>query len=159
MTDFDDLIADTRAITMDMRFDFIDYLKRTNDAPVRSLSEIIAKGLFDKQLEARHKSADTVQSRDSEGHKRVVARQANLRARMIAFMDSAKLDAIAYPRSGSGRYCGPGAVRVELCVISAIGTSVHLDAGRFYVGWTSHCARADGAPVQRCAARVVRLCV
>ncbi len=131
MTDFDDLIADTRAITMDMRFDFIDYLKRTNDAPVRSLTEIIDKGLFDKQLEARHKSADTVQSRDSEGHKRVVARQASLRARMIAFMDSAKLDAIAYPSIGQRPVLVGQVQSASNCALSAQSglPSISMPAG------------------------------
>ena len=100
MADLDAAMADTRAILMDTRFDLIDYLKRPGDAPVKSLRELIDKGLFDKQLEARYKQADTAQSRDSEGHKRMIARQALLRARMIAFMDSAELDAIAYPTIG-----------------------------------------------------------
>jgi hypothetical protein len=38
-------------------------------------------------------------ARDSEAHRKVLARQAQLRARIIAFMDSLKLDALAYPTS------------------------------------------------------------
>ena len=100
MPDVDEAISGTRAILMETRFDLMDYLKRPGDAPVRSLRDIIDKGLFDRQLEARHKSADTAQSRASEGHTRMLARQAQLRARIIAFMDSLKLDAIAYPSVG-----------------------------------------------------------
>ena len=100
MPDFDEAISGTRAILLETRFDLIDYLKRPGDAPVKSLRDIIDRGLFDRQLEARHKSADTATARDSEGHRRMIARQAQLRARMIAFMDSLKLDAIAYPTIG-----------------------------------------------------------
>lgn len=100
MPDFDEAISGSRAILLDTRFDLIDYLNRPGDAPVKNLREIIDKGLFDRQLEARHRSADTAQSRTSEGHTRMLARQAQLRARMIAFMDSLKLDAIAYPSIG-----------------------------------------------------------
>ena len=100
MPDFDEAISGSRAILMETRFDLIDYLKRPGGAPVKDLREIIDKGLFDRQLEARHRSADTAQARNSEGHTRMLARQAQLRARMIAFMDSLKLDAIAYPSIG-----------------------------------------------------------
>ena len=97
MPDFDQVIAGSRAILMETRFDLADYLKRPGGAPVSSLGEIIEKGLYDRQLEARHKSADTAQSRTSEGHTAMMARQAELRARMIQLMDSLQLDALAYP--------------------------------------------------------------
>jgi hypothetical protein len=100
MPDFDAVIAGTRAILLETKFDLADYLARTGEAPVKSLREIIDKGLFDRQLEARHKSGDTATARQSEGHRRVLARQRELRARMIAFLDSARLDAIAYPSIG-----------------------------------------------------------
>jgi Asp-tRNA(Asn)/Glu-tRNA(Gln) amidotransferase A subunit family amidase len=99
MPDFDEVISGTRAILMETRFDLVDYFNRPGGSPVKSLGEIIEKGLFDKALEARHKSADTATAKDSEGHRRMIARQALLRARMIAFMDSLKLDALAYPTS------------------------------------------------------------
>ena len=99
MPDFDDVITGTGAILYETKFDLVDYFNRPGVEPVKSLGEIIEKGLFDKALEARHKGADTATARDSEGHKKVLARQALLRARIIAFMDSLHLDAIAYPTS------------------------------------------------------------
>ena len=100
MPDFDDVIAGTAAILYETKFDLVDYFNRPGIEPVKSLGEILDKGLFDKALEARHKNADTATARDSDGHKKVLERQALLRARMIAFMDSLHLDAIAYPTSG-----------------------------------------------------------
>ena len=97
MPDFDEAIAGTGAILYETRFDLVDYFTRPGVESVHSLGEILEKGLFDKALEARHKSADTATARDSEGHKHVLERQALLRARIIAFMDSLHLDAIAYP--------------------------------------------------------------
>lgn len=97
MPEFDTLIANTRAIALETKFDLAEYFKRPGAPPVASLTEIIDKGLFDVSLEARHKSVNNTQVRDSEAHRTMLARQAQLRARMIAFMDSLKLDALAYP--------------------------------------------------------------
>jgi Asp-tRNA(Asn)/Glu-tRNA(Gln) amidotransferase A subunit family amidase len=99
MPDFDEQIAGTGAILLETRFDLVDYLARPGSSPVHSLGEILDKGLYDKALEVRHKSADTATARDSEAHRKVLARQAQLRARMISYMDSLKLDALAYPTS------------------------------------------------------------
>ncbi|HVZ50136.1 MAG TPA: amidase family protein [Gemmatimonadaceae bacterium] len=97
MPDFDAVIADTRAILLDTKFDLADYFKRPGAEPVKSLAEIIEKGLFDQSLEARHKTADTATSRESESRHTVLARQAALRERIVQLMDSLNLDALAYP--------------------------------------------------------------
>ena len=99
MADFDDLIAGTSAIVLETKFDLLDYFARPGGAPVHSLREIIDKGLYDKALEGRHKSADTASARDTESHRRVIAKQAVVRARIIALMDSLNLDALVYPTS------------------------------------------------------------
>ena len=97
MPDFDTLIGGSSAILLESKFDLMDYLARPGGAPVRSLREIIDKGLYDLALEDRHKTADTVSTRDGESHQKVLAKQALVRQRIIALLDSLKLDAIAYP--------------------------------------------------------------
>jgi amidase len=99
MPDFDDLISGSSAIILETKFDLIDYFARPGGAPVKSLREIIDRGLYDRALESRHRSADTASARDSESHRKMIAKQALVRARIIAFMDSLGLDAIAYPTS------------------------------------------------------------
>ncbi len=99
MPGFDELIAGSGAIILETKFDLMDYFARPGGAPVKSLREIIDKGLYDKALELRHKMADTASARDSESHRNVLAKQAVVRARVIALLDSLKLDAIAYPTS------------------------------------------------------------
>ncbi|MHB0964527.1 MAG: amidase family protein, partial [Gemmatimonadaceae bacterium] len=99
MPNFDDLIAGSSAIILETKFDLLDYFARPGGAPVKSLREIIDKGLYDKALELRHKMADTASARDTESHRKVLARQAVVRARIIALLDSLRLDAIAYPTS------------------------------------------------------------
>jgi amidase len=61
------------------------------------MREILDRGLYDRQLEARFRSVDTASSADSDWHRKVLARQALLRARMQFVMDSLSLDALAYP--------------------------------------------------------------
>ena len=99
LPDFDEMIAGSSAIILETKFDLIDYFARPGGAPVKSLREIIDRGLYDRALEGRHRSADTASTRDSESHRAVIAKQALVRARIIAFMDSLGLDAIAYPTS------------------------------------------------------------
>ncbi|MDP1891126.1 MAG: amidase family protein, partial [Gemmatimonadaceae bacterium] len=99
MPGFDELIAGSSAIILETKFDLMDYFARPGGAPVKSLREIIDRGLYDKALELRHKMADTASARDTESHRQVLAKQAVVRARLIAFLDSLKLDAIAYPTS------------------------------------------------------------
>jgi len=99
MPGFDDLIAGSSAIILETKFDLMDYFARPGGAPVTSLREIIDKGLYDKALELRHRMADTASARDTESHRKVLAKQAEVRTRIVALLDSLQLDAIAYPTS------------------------------------------------------------
>jgi amidase len=100
MADFDATIAGTRAIGFESKFDLAEYLSRPGVAPVKSLREIIDKGLYDRQLEARHKSGDTASALRSPAHLAALSKQLVLKTRMIALMDSARIDALAYPTIG-----------------------------------------------------------
>jgi Asp-tRNA(Asn)/Glu-tRNA(Gln) amidotransferase A subunit family amidase len=94
---FDSLIANTSVINFEHKFDMIDYLAKTPGGPVKSIADILASGLESAALEARFKLADSVGTRDSEAYKRALARQAALRDRITAIMDSLRLDALVYP--------------------------------------------------------------
>jgi Asp-tRNA(Asn)/Glu-tRNA(Gln) amidotransferase A subunit family amidase len=97
MAEFDTLMANTSVINLETKFDLIDYLRTVPNAPVKSLREILDRGLYDRQLEVRFRVIDTVLNADSEQHRTVLARQTALRARMERILDSLQLDAIAYP--------------------------------------------------------------
>jgi Asp-tRNA(Asn)/Glu-tRNA(Gln) amidotransferase A subunit family amidase len=96
---FDELIAGSSAIILETKFDLLDYFARPGGAPVKSLREIIDRGLYDKALETRHKTADTASARDTESHRAVLAKQGVVRTRIVALLDSLRLDALAYPTS------------------------------------------------------------
>jgi amidase len=138
MTDFDAAIAGTRAIGFESKFDLLDYLSRPGNAPVKSLREIIDKGLFDRQLEARHKTGDTATMRGSPAHRAALAKQIVLRNRMIAFMDSARLDAIAYPTIGQRPVLVGSPQTASSC---ALASQTGLPAISMPAGFTS-----DGLP-------------
>lgn len=94
---FDSLVAGTSVIPLEMKFDFNDYLAKHPGAPVSSLSEVIERGLYHAALESRYRLRDTMKVRDSEPYKRALAKQAALRERLLALMDSLRLDALVYP--------------------------------------------------------------
>ena len=95
VADFDSLIVRTSA--NEFKYDFIAYMKTVPNAPVKSLREILDRGLYDKFQEPRYIAADTVSGPDTKEHQEVMARQAVLRARIEALFDSLQLDAMVYP--------------------------------------------------------------
>lgn len=97
MADFDSVIANTSVINMETKFDLADYLRGVPNAPVHSLKEIIDRGEFDRQLEVRFRTIDTMPAANTEQHRIALAKQVVLRARMERLLDSLSLDAIAYP--------------------------------------------------------------
>jgi len=94
---FDSLIANTSVINYEHKFDMIDYLARTPGESIKSIADILASGLESGALEARFKLADSLGTRDSDAYRRALARQAVLRDRIVAIMDSLRLDALVYP--------------------------------------------------------------
>lgn len=94
---FDSLLAGTRAIDLETKFDLMDYFAGVPASPVHSLSDILARGLYHAALESRWRRIDTVSSRDGEAHRAVLAKQAALRAAMVRVLDSLRLDALVYP--------------------------------------------------------------
>jgi Asp-tRNA(Asn)/Glu-tRNA(Gln) amidotransferase A subunit family amidase len=97
IADLDSLLAGSSAINQETKFDLMAFLARFPGAPVRSLHEIIEKGLYHQALEARFRLADSAMVLDSDAHRRTLGKQAALRARLVALLDSLHLDALAYP--------------------------------------------------------------
>lgn len=95
--DLDSLLAGSRAVDMETKFDLLDYLARNRAAPVHSLSEIIAQGLYHASLDARFRRVDTVSARDSDAHRAALAKQGVIRDRIAHLLDSLRLDALMYP--------------------------------------------------------------
>lgn len=137
--EFDTLIAGTRVIDMETKFDLAEYLKGVPNAPVHSLHEILDRGLFDKALEVRLHTADTASSLGSETRKLALRRQALMRVRIERIMDSLSLDAIAYPTMRQ-RPVFPG--ETQLGTTCALSAQTGLPAISIPAGFS-----ADGLPI------------
>ena len=99
LADFDSLMANTSVINFETNHDLQDYLKAIPGAPALTARTILDRGLFHTAMTARITAMDTTGVRDSERYRTALARQQVLRSRMLAAMDSLRVDAIAYPTS------------------------------------------------------------
>jgi Asp-tRNA(Asn)/Glu-tRNA(Gln) amidotransferase A subunit family amidase len=136
---FDSLIANTSVINYEHKFDMIDYLAKTPGESVRSIADILASGLESGALEARFKLADSLGTRNSDAYRRALARQAALRARITAVMDSLRLDALVYPTMRRKPVFVGDPQLGSTCALSA---QTGLPALSIQAGFT-----ADGLPV------------
>ena len=90
-------LRDSSVIVHEFKFDLIDFLSHYPNAPVHSLSEILARGDYDKALETIFQSRDKVEARETDAYKKARANRETVRALVVAKMDELKLDALAYP--------------------------------------------------------------
>ena len=95
--DLDSLLARSGVIPFEFKWDLMDFLAKNPGAPVASLREIIDRGLHHEALDATFRTRDSVQTRDSDAYRAALAKQAALRARLVALFDSLKLDGLIYP--------------------------------------------------------------
>ncbi|MGH8632578.1 MAG: amidase family protein, partial [Burkholderiales bacterium] len=93
----DSLIGLAGVIDFELKYDLLDYLSKMPGAPVRSLKEILDTGLMHTALEGALRRREAIGSRDSEAYRIALSRRVQARDLVLAFMDSARLDAIVYP--------------------------------------------------------------
>ena len=93
----DEVVARAGVIPFEFRFDLMDYLATRPGAPVRSLTEILDKGLHHVALENTFRARDTVRSRDSEAYLAALARRDSARALVERALDAYRIDALVYP--------------------------------------------------------------
>ena len=94
---FDSLVAGTSVLNFETKYDLSDFLARIPGAPAGSLGELLDRGLYHDAMEVRLRRADTVSARDSEAYRKALAKRTVLRDRIVAVLDSLRLDALVYP--------------------------------------------------------------
>lgn len=93
----DSIVSQASVINFEFKYDLIDYLATIPNAPVKSLAEALDAGLYHVALEQPLRQREANGTRDNEAYRAALARRVVARDRVVAFLDSSKLDAIVYP--------------------------------------------------------------
>ncbi|HUE88071.1 MAG TPA: amidase family protein [Vicinamibacterales bacterium] len=93
----DDLLRDSSLIGSDFKFDLMEYLARSDHPPVRSLTDILNRGLYHAALETTFRTRNTPDTRETDATRRARIKQAALRQVTLAVIDEQRLDALVYP--------------------------------------------------------------
>jgi amidase len=93
----DDLLRDSSVINAEFKFDLADYLSRYPDAPVKSLGEILDRGLYHLALEGTFRARNGVEKRGLDAERRARVKRIAIRDAVIAVLDEHQLSALVYP--------------------------------------------------------------
>ena len=93
----DDLLRDSSVIGDEFKFDFADFLAREPNAPVKSLGEILERGLHHAQLDQTFRLRNAPEKKDTEHYRQAFIKRRALRAAVLATMEEHRIDAFAYP--------------------------------------------------------------
>lgn len=93
----DDLLPESSVIGDEFKFDLAAYLAKHPGAPVKSLGEILDRGLNHDALEATFRLRNQPTRRDSEHHRQALVKRRALREAVVSTLEGQKLDVLAYP--------------------------------------------------------------
>ncbi len=93
----DELLRGSSMIADEFKFDLADYLAKIPNAPVRSLGEIIDRGLHHAALDQNFRLRNTPEKRESDRYRRALVKRGAARAAVLATLDEQRIDALAYP--------------------------------------------------------------
>jgi Asp-tRNA(Asn)/Glu-tRNA(Gln) amidotransferase A subunit family amidase len=93
----DSLINAAGVIDFEFKPDLLDFLATIPGAPVKSLGEIIDRGLMHTALDEPLRRRVARGTRDSDAYRAALAKRAAARDLVTSFLDANKLDAIVYP--------------------------------------------------------------
>ena len=95
--EFAGLMANSTVIPHEFKFDLMDYLVAHPAAGVGSLREILDRGLYHDALKQTFERREAVASRVTPAYRGALAKRTVIRDRIVAVMDSLRLDALVYP--------------------------------------------------------------
>ena len=93
----DDLLRDGSVIADEFKFDLAAYLAKQPNAPVKSLGEILERGLYHDQLEATFRLRNSAAVRESEHYRQALVKRRALAEAVAATLEGQKLDVLVYP--------------------------------------------------------------
>jgi Asp-tRNA(Asn)/Glu-tRNA(Gln) amidotransferase A subunit family amidase len=93
----DDLLRDSSVINDEFKFDLADYLARVPNAPVKSLGEIIDRGLQHEALDQTFRLRNAPEKRETEHYRQALVKRRALREAVLATLEEQRIEALAYP--------------------------------------------------------------
>jgi Asp-tRNA(Asn)/Glu-tRNA(Gln) amidotransferase A subunit family amidase len=93
----DDLLRDSSVIADEFKFDLMAYLAKQPNAPVKSLSEILDRGLYHAELEQTFRLRNVGDKKETEHYRQAMVKRRALRAAVMATLEEQRIDALAYP--------------------------------------------------------------
>ena len=93
----DELLRDSSMINSDFKFDLAEYLATADNPPVKSLGEILDRGLYHAALEATFRARNSVEQRESEASRRARIKRTAIRQAVEAVLNEHRLTALVYP--------------------------------------------------------------
>src|SRR5688572_29716929 len=84
-------------INHDFKFDLAEYLAQSENPPVRSLGEMLDRGLFHAALESTFRMRNAVEARDTEASPRARIKRTAIRHAVEAVLAEHRLTALIYP--------------------------------------------------------------
>jgi amidase len=93
----EELLRDSSMIHSDFKFDLAEYLTRSENPPVKSLGEILDRGLFHTALESTLRMRNAAEGRDTEISRRARIKRTAIRQAVEAILAEHRLAALIYP--------------------------------------------------------------
>src|SRR6187402_1284508 len=93
----DDLLRESSVIGDEFKFDLAAYLAKIPNAPVKSLGEILDRGLNHAELDATFRLRNQPEKRDTEHYRQAMIKRRALRVAVLATLEEMRIDALAYP--------------------------------------------------------------
>jgi Asp-tRNA(Asn)/Glu-tRNA(Gln) amidotransferase A subunit family amidase len=97
MPNLTELLRATSVIDAEFKFDLADYLAAAPNPPIRSLGEILDRGLYHQALDGPFRRRNGIAGRDSESYRTSLARREEARKAILAAMDAERVTALVYP--------------------------------------------------------------
>jgi amidase len=92
-----ELLRATSVIDAEFKFDLADYLAAASNPPVRSLGEILERGLYHQALDATFRRRNMPETRDTDTYRASLARREDARRAVIEVMEAQRLTALVHP--------------------------------------------------------------
>ncbi|HYB94530.1 MAG TPA: amidase family protein [Vicinamibacterales bacterium] len=93
----DELLRESSVIGDEFKFDLAAYLAKHPQAPVKSLGEILERGLYHAELETTFRLRNAPEKRDNEHYRQALIKRRAARAAVLATLEEHRVDALAYP--------------------------------------------------------------